>query len=389
LEDFLTYSGEEDEFSEHYKKKVKPSTVALRRQQLRELASALAVSGFPAEQIVDLSVLVVPDNALAALRYKRDRPGGAREDGKVKGFLMQQAWLLCTIARHWVKNPDHDRRLRNVVSKWEAAPKGMTKRNEARLKQFDLKSNVSALMQLSAKVSREVKAAGAISGKDAQRMTMVTAVELLIVAPMRVGNLAALDLDRHIIQVGKGRDRICYLDVPAQEVKNSEAVEAMLPAGSRDLLEAYVSTYRNVICPGPSPFLFPNASGGARNTIAFSRSITQFIEKETGVTMHAHLFRQLAGKLHIARSPQDLETIRRILGHKNVATTAKYYVKQETEQAFRRYDETLQALRNVDAIGPIPRAKSLGKPRAGGGRAVTPTRGKPSGRPSVGSGVKS
>jgi integrase len=351
VEAFLANSANQsgrDELDDDYIGSVKPSTVALRRRQLRQLASVLIASGFSIEELTSLAVLVDPENAKAALRFQKERQGGS-----ITISLGQQAWLLCTIARYWVKAPEQADELRKTAKRLDVKPRGMTARNRERLRQFDLRPNLDALLNLPAEVLQQAKREKGGSPAQARRVMLAAAVELLLVAPMRVGNLTGLEHDRHFVEVGRGHRRNRYIIIPEHETKTGAPFEVILPEGSALLIDAYLKTYRSRICAVPSAFLFPNSDGARRGTISFSKSISDFVLKETGIKMHVHLFRQLAGKLYLDAHPSDLETVRRVLGHTTTATTARYYAEQRTSQAFGAYDQTLSKLRaSADRLTP-------------------------------------
>jgi len=66
-EAFLTRSGNQDPFADDYAPSVKPSTVAMRRKQILQIATALVHSGVAATDITGLAVLVKPENAQRAV----------------------------------------------------------------------------------------------------------------------------------------------------------------------------------------------------------------------------------------------------------------------------------------------------------------------------------
>jgi integrase len=340
VNDFLAWSGDPDLFAVDYPKPVKRSTVDLRRRQIRQLASAAVLSGFNIEDLVDLAVLVKSDIGEAALRHLTDRNGG-----KSSTSIGQQAWLLCTIARLWAKSEKDAATLKVFACRLTVKPKGMVARNRDRLRQFDLQENVANLLHLPGRVLNQVQRRKLGTPQEARRMMLACAVEVLIVAPMRIDNLSGLELDRHLIAVGHGNAPQRHIVIPAHETKTDVPFEMVLPYVSNRLLETYLRIYRDRICPGSSDYLFPNPTGGRRNTSAFSRAISEFIELETGLKMHAHLFRHLAAKLHLNAHPQDIETVRRILNHRTTATTLRAYTEQRTDGAFKRYDQTIADLR--------------------------------------------
>lgn len=345
VEAFLTKCGnacELDELDDDFIRPVKPSTVEVRRRQLRQLASLLVLSGFPIDQITDLTTLVEPHNAKAALRTQKERQGAHTTQ-----FLAAQAWLLAAVARHWVRAPEQAATLSDLASRLNVKPKGMTQRNRDRLRQFDLKANLDAILSLPAKTIAQVKKEATGSPQDARRVMLAVAVELLIVAPMRVNNLAGLEPERHLVDIGRGLKHNRHIIIPAQETKTGVEFEMMLPPDTAALLDLYMKTYRPRLCAESSPYLFPASDGGRRSTIAFSKAVSVFIKKETGIRMHVHLFRHLAGKLYLDANPSDMETVRRFLGHTTMATTARYYTEQRTSQGFKQYDRTIAQLRGV------------------------------------------
>mgnify|MGYP001600332194 CR=1 FL=1 len=181
------------------------------------------------------------------------------------------------------------------------------------------------------------------------RVAYAVAIELLIVAPMRIQNLAWLEHDRHLVRSRLGTAGVTHLRIPADEMKNHEDYEMELPAESADLLRLFIRDYRPRMGGGADcPWLFPGYSGRRRHPESFSQLLSEFIFEQTGIRMHAHLFRHLAAKIYLDTHPEDVETARRILGHKSLATTMKSYIEVKNAAAFRRYD-ALIATRRQDA----------------------------------------
>ena len=145
-EAFLYRGANPDPFSDAYAKPVKVSTVAMRRRQILQIATALVRSGHTASAIPDLATLALVPNATAALRYFRERPGG-----ELTTYTHQQALLLKTIARHWAKaSADEVSELTELCRRLAVKKTGMTEKNRERLRQFDNLDNVAALVHLPA-----------------------------------------------------------------------------------------------------------------------------------------------------------------------------------------------------------------------------------------------
>jgi hypothetical protein len=151
VEAYLRNSGNPDPLSEDYYRAASPGTVDQRERQIRQLGSALIGSGFPIDALTSLAVLVTAENAKAALGYLYERKGKSSSK-----HLASQARLLQTIARHWVKTRVDDVRLGEMASNLKVPSDGMVEKNRKRLLQFDLPDNVSALLNLPAKIARQV-----------------------------------------------------------------------------------------------------------------------------------------------------------------------------------------------------------------------------------------
>ena len=77
-----------------------------------------------------------------------------------------------------------------------------------------------------------------------------------------------------------------------------------------------------------------------------SGQIIERITKELGIRVTPHQFRHLAAAFILEKDPANYEFVRRVLGHKNLQTTIKFYVGLETVEAVRKF--SAMALEDVD-----------------------------------------
>jgi integrase len=220
----------------------------------------------------------------------------------------------------------------------------MVEKNRSLLTRFDDLANVDALFSLPARLLQRVQETDKGGHDDAVLVATALAIQLLINAPIRVANLSSLRWEGHFLRSRVGRDHVVHLAISGDEIKNSEPFEMELPKGCVDFLDLYLETYQSRLTPVPSPWLFPGYGGERRSTVCFSRYISKLIWRETGIKMHVHLFRHLAVKLHLEAHPEDLETARRLMGHKSLKTTLRAYFNMKNTVAFRRYDEVISNL---------------------------------------------
>jgi integrase len=66
------------------------------------------------------------------------------------------------------------------------------------------------------------------------------------------------------------------------------------------------------------------------------------VQDRVGIRVTPHQYRHAAAAL-ILRETQDYELARRVLGHKNLQTTIRFYVGLETAQASERFGDIVRA----------------------------------------------
>jgi integrase len=229
----------------------------------------------------------------------------------------------------------------------------MTKKNRARLRQFDDIRNLEGLLLLPDRVFHEEAKRQEIGYRDAVRAMRALAVAILTYVPIRIENVVPIDLTQQIVRTRVGADAVVHLVIQENDVKNDVPIELPLPPHVVALLDTYLARYRSRLFSGASPWLFPNELGQCRQIAGFGKAIGEFIHDETGIRMNPHLFRHLCAKLHREANPNDFESIRRLLGHKRLETTVRFYATLDTKEAFRRWDATLDGLRE-GALKPRP-----------------------------------
>jgi hypothetical protein len=69
------------------------------------------------------------------------------------------------------------------------------------------------------------------------------ALEILIAAPIRIGSLVTLRLDRHL-SLDQGRSGAARLAIPGEEVENGRPLDFPLPAATAGLIATYCRRFR-------------------------------------------------------------------------------------------------------------------------------------------------
>jgi integrase len=320
-----------------------PATIKGQTALLLRTASALVASGFPIEKLDSLKTLVEPANARAALIYVRDRMGKPRSPE-----LANIARLLATISKNYVgASAEVEKAYKDMVKAVVPPQIGMTEKNRTRLHQFDVPENLNAILDLPARVLRETKGQKAPDRHAAVRLEYAVAIELLTMAPMRIKNLTGIEIGRHLQEVRRGPHRRWRLVIPAHETKNKKPYEAPLTEESARLLDYYLQHHHPKLTTEPSKMLFPGLRGARRSESSFGSSISTFIRRETGIKMHPHLFRHLAGLIYLSEHPDGIEVVRQFLGHSSAETTLRFYAELRAEQAVRRLDDVIAKRRDA------------------------------------------
>jgi integrase len=322
---------------------LRPTSIDTYGRLLRAYLSALVHRGRDPQSLRSLSVIVEVGTVKDGLRFFLDRAGG----NKTKQAY-NIARMLTALARHWVKvDANHLEKLRKICSALEMRQKGLTAKNRDRLRQFDDRSNVQALITLPQRNVRDD-----LSRTAALEVQSALAVELLLMIPMRIGNLASLDLEHNIVRTRARGRGVVFLTVPAEQVKNSFAIEAALPEETVRLLDVYVERYRPVLLKHPSSSLFPNSSGGPKSRHTLGLQISKFVRRECGLRVNPHLFRHIGAKLYLDAHPGGYGVIRLVHGHSSVDTTTRSYCDTNNAAAIRHFDENVLRLRAQARVIP-------------------------------------
>ncbi len=308
---------------------------------IRRLATAAVKQGECAKNLDGLRALITPARVKNALTFFLDR-----NDGDSSTQAHEMARLAVTIAKYWLKlDEEKVGELRGYAKVLRLKHKGLSKKNEERLRQFRDKKVLRALFTLPDKIlARELKKAA--DSRSALRVQTALAIAILSVAPMRIENLRSLDLEVHFVPVLSDKDPARQIRIDAQDVKNDEDLAYPVPEVVNDLLELYMAWYQPLLANGhTSSLLFPGRSGAPKAANALRRNITNALWKELGLHANPHLFRHLAARLFLERHPGHYEEVRRILNHKNIQTTIDSYAGLETATALKRYDSIVLDLK--------------------------------------------
>jgi len=322
---------------------VRPATRRLRERQLRSFASALVQRGRELATIRGLADLVALDACKNGLRFFLDRRGGVSSRG-----IEEIASTLKAVAKHWL-NVDSVTldSMGNIVRRLSIKHRGMTAKNRDRLRPLGDPEIRHAFVNLPLRLMRMAES-GKLGPKRATLLAQTAvALEILLMAPMRMRNLINLDLDRHLVRPARARGAL-HIVIPGEEVKNGSELDYPLPEESASLIRGYLERHRPLLASAENRALFPGPRGEAKSEHTLSGQITKTVFRLVGIKVNPHLFRHIAAKLHLDQHPGEHAVVTRALGNRSIDVTAAHYTGLETTAAVRHFDKTILSLRKDD-----------------------------------------
>jgi integrase len=319
----------------------RPATLELRERQLRGFASALVLRGQDPSSLNTLADLVTLEAFKSGLLFFRERSGS-----KPSTTIENLAVFLKSVAKYGARADAETLAKMGAIIRNRLAVRrrGLTPRNRERLRQFDDPANATALVCLPERLMKEARSNKLSARRAALQAQTAVAIEILLMAPIRIENLTELDLDRHLVRPGRSRD-VVHIVFAGDEVKNSAELHFPLPKESAALIERYVSDHRPLLADPANRKLFPGKAKPAKSIGMLRRQISKTIFRYTGLRMHPHLFRHAGAKVFLDRNPGAYEVVRRVLAHASINTTTEFYTGSETAAAVSHFDEVILDLR--------------------------------------------
>ncbi len=312
---------------------LRESSCQTRIYQLRVAASALVHQGVRLEDVTSISILTTFENYQKILRFFYDRHGQ-----KTSPQIAQLASFLKSVAQYWVKvNKEELDRLEKLALKLKDKRQGLTPKNRERLRQLDDPEKVQAFLDLPYRIYREMNKQRGSERHKAVLAQGGVAILILQTAPVRLKNLAEINIRKHLIARG---ERL-YLVFDGSEVKNNEPIDFELPQNVVEMLVWYIHEYRPILINEPSDALFPGQKHAAKSQGLLGQQIAKIVFRYTAMKFNPHLFRHAGGKLFLDMRPGEYEVVRRVLGHRSIATTTSIYTGAETRTAGQHFASTI------------------------------------------------
>ena len=368
IEAYLQHLRGTDVFS-GLPKPFRPKSVAAVEGHLWRYLSALHHSGADVQDAASLDALVSPDLVKRGIRWFLGRNG--QQTSKHIGEI---AWTLrCYAVKYRVPTPEVTAFFAEVMPKLRIQSTGLSPKNVTAMAQFDDHAAAERFLLLPQRLWDKALAKAKTverntSRKEAQLLVQsAVAIEILQFAPVRIDNLNHLRLDQHLVWQGTR----LRLVIPAAEVKNSQALDFLLPEATTARVQRYIKDWRCLFLPKSNPYLFPGREGKAKDQAALRNQIKKALWEEAAIRITPHQFRHTAAKLLLDARPGFYEVVRKLLGHKSMVTTYSHYAGAETQAAVELYADIITDHRRTGVARSLSQAP---KP------AVTPMGAQPAKR---------
>ena len=340
------------------RKSRKSVTVDQRRRCVLMATAGLVRAGHDPSSLTALRELVdPPENARKIIEFFLDRAGR-----KPTAQLVRIAETLRMIARDHCGLPeDQLKKYTRLVKSFKPKKQlRMTEKNRQRLRALIQDKPRAMLLHLPGELMKRAKRSRDNPTEAARYASLAVALEILIICPLRRHNLCSLELHRHLQRPDPRKARIGHISLSAGEVKNDETIDWPVPIESSSLIEVYERDFRPLVAAPGNRFLFPGIGDQPRSEQGLANALCSLIRREIGVEFNLHLARHFAAWSYLRHYPGEYEVLRRVLGHKDVATTIAYYTGLE-ELATKRFDHVvLQDRKATQALASYAFRKGQG-----------------------------
>ena len=189
--------------------------------------------------------------------------------------------------------------------------------------------------------------------KLARQHAVVVAHDILCTRGPRSSTLLAIDTEAHVRRRDDGR---IVIEIPPALVKNREPLVIVLSAAKSTRFQQYLRHARPLLAAGPSAgstLLFPSTTAPDRPSTHLLDRLVAEVERRIGIPIHVHLYRHLIGWAWLREDRTRLPTVQKLLGHRRIETTTRFYARLDDELAQQDWSDFLE--RKADDAERAPR----------------------------------
>jgi hypothetical protein len=315
---------------------LRPASIKFHRHAIYKSASALVFAGRPIEGVTSLACLVEFDTFKVIMKYLRERRGG-----QPSSALIGVAHVLKSVARHHVKIGDVElNRMKRICANYQVDDAGRSKSRD-RLIIFEDERLLGALVHLPGRLLDEAESPKTSKGRKRLLAQVAVAIEIELIAPLRIANLVSINLEQHIQTIRVKGERRWIIRFDRHETKNRSLLTYELPEASMREIERAFRIYRPT-----NGWLFPGAGkSGHKLECTLGRQIKLEVERRLGVPFNVHLFRGLVATTQVRESENGFEVARAMLGDRNDRVVRNHYTHAAERHLIAKGQNTIQRVR--------------------------------------------
>jgi len=296
--------------------------------------------GHPIESLTSLEALLDPSLIEEVLHAYWEANGE-----EPRTYTIGLAWKLLSVARETKCIPDADlEKLDDMRAALEEHRRGgLTEKNLNVIRQVLTDGVWDEIVQLPSVLMAEARLLrDQAPVKAAVTAQLATAIAILCVAPVRLGNLIQIKIGENLTKPG-GLQGPYWLMFPHYDVKNRVRLDFKLIPHVCEIIDEYIHDFRPILLRGSNDsWLFPGEAGGVKTSRTLSLQVTARIEKATGLRITVHQFRHAAAAIYLRHHPGQYEAVRQMLGHRSIQTTINFYVALEMIKANEIFAEIVK-----------------------------------------------
>lgn len=315
----------------------KASTIATRRRELQAFSRAAVTAGIDIRQLSSLGALLQSDTVTRT--FEAYLPGS---DTPAPTYVIDLAWKLLSIARTIGAPAEAIANLDDIRCRLEEERGAtLTEKNLSIIRQVMSTDFWSRVIQLPPTLMKSALSIHNRHPKKAVALaTVALQIQILTRAPIRISNLLQIQLGKHLVRLGPDKYRLHF---PGYDVKNRVDLDFELSGQTLEMIDTFFAQIRPKLeGKEKTDWLFPGGADRSRRSTHASEAIALVVEKYTGVRITAHQFRHAAAAMVLKEDPGNYEYARRILGHRNVVTTQRFYSGLESFAAAKMFGELIE-----------------------------------------------
>lgn len=174
-------------------------------------------------------------------------------------------------------------------------------------------------------------------------------IALLSLVPLRRGNLSGLAIGKSLIANGN----IWTILITAEASKNHDALEYAWPEMLLAHLQTYLELHRPVLAKqvhrwtaDTGGHLWVSSHGSPMTEVAIYDTITKRTAAAFGTAINPHLFRDEAATALAIHDPAHVRSVAPLLGHRQLATTERFYQQARSLEAQRTFMAAVEGIRD-------------------------------------------